>query len=406
MAIIDPYTQLRGIETIPGAAGQEYKTNLFNQYQDIAAQSEGDVNRANITYADSPIFNQGLGQYDPASFGSQLIQNVALPISKFLAGTEGGGLSGAANVTAYGIRNPTSAAFQPDLVNPVLEGTATPAQKLEFANVFGHEMAHLGWPYKPKNELINVPGVGKEKGFTEAQKQSESGYGAGEEQWNYLHDLMYAPRGIPIDKITADIKSLKDSFNKGEIGPGVYYSALKNQADKYSSGWTTTDIPGKSQSLKFGLINEGDLSYTPKAFNEIAWSGLTTPGKQAIGFGINPFEDTRAAGQWYKQQTAAKRFKQQQLMNQRKQDMQQKIRQHEAAEAAKQKAARDAAAEKQASLQAQVTAQANREARRRVSRGEARDYGKTETRASSGWESSPFEKGGLVDLYRYGGFSG
>ena len=39
-------------------------------------------------------------------------------------------------------------------------------------------------------------------------------------------------------------------------------------------------------------------------------------------------------------------------------------------------------------------------------RGGARDYGKTETRASSGWESSPFAKGGLVDFYRYGGFSG
>ena len=100
------------------------------------------------------------------------------------------------------------------------------------------------------------------------------------------------------------------------------------------------------------------------------------------------------------------RFKQQQLMNRRKQQMQQRIRQHEAAEAAKQKAAADAAAAKQAALQAQVTAQANREARQRVSRGEARDYGKTETRESSGWESSPFVKGGLIDFFRYGGFSG
>ena len=97
------------------------------------------------------------------------------------------------------------------------------------------------------------------------------------------------------------------------------------------------------------------------------------------------------------------RFKQQQIMNRRKQNMQQRIRQAEAAEAAKQKAAADA---KQAALQAQVTAQANREAKQRVSRGEARDYGKTETRASSGWESSPFEKGGLVNFYRYGGFIG
>ena len=103
----------------------------------------------------------------------------------------------------------------------------------------------------------------------------------------------------------------------------------------------------------------------------------------------------------YIQNPKIQRFKQQQLMNRRKQNMQQRIRQGEAAEAAKQKAAADA---KQAALQAQVTAQANREAKQRVSRGEARDYGKTETRASSGWESSPFEKGGLVNFYRYGGF--
>ena len=50
----------------------------------------------------------------------------------------------------------------------------------------------------------------------------------------------------------------------------------------------------------------------------------------------------------------------------------------------------------QPTLQAQVTAQANREARERVGRGEARDFGKTETRSSSGWESSPFKEGGMV----------
>jgi len=56
------------------------------------------------------------------------------------------------------------------------------------------------------------------------------------------------------------------------------------------------------------------------------------------------------------------------------------------------------------SLQNQVTAQANREARERVGRGEARDYGHTQTRSSSGWRSDPMWKGGIVDLYRYGGF--
>ena len=56
-------------------------------------------------------------------------------------------------------------------------------------------------------------------------------------------------------------------------------------------------------------------------------------------------------------------------------------------------------AKRQESLQAQVTAQANREARERVGRGEAPDFGKTETRSSSGWESSPFAEGGLANLW-------
>jgi|18_taG_2_1085343.scaffolds.fasta_scaffold36579_1 hypothetical protein len=102
------------------------------------------------------------------------------------------------------------------------------------------------------------------------------------------------------------------------------------------------------------------------------------------------------------------RFKQHQLMNRRKQDMQQRIREAEAAETnriAKEKAdAARAEQNRQAQLQAQVTSQANREAKRRISQGEGRDYGKTETRASSGWESSPFNSGGLVNFYRYGGF--
>jgi len=61
------------------------------------------------------------------------------------------------------------------------------------------------------------------------------------------------------------------------------------------------------------------------------------------------------------------------------------------------------AAAQQESLQAQVTAQANREARERVGRGEARDYGHTQTRSSSGWRSDPMRKGGIVNLL-YGGF--
>jgi len=148
------------------------------------------------------------------------------------------------------------------------------------------------------------------------------------------------------------------------------------------------------------------MDYAPKALG-IASKFLgpasflfdATPANAAeVGMTAEDFQNL------YAQDQRAQRFKQQ-LMNQRKQDMQQRIRQGEAAEAAKQKAAAaDAAAKRQAPLPGLVTALANKEARERVSRGEARDYGKTETRASSGWESSPFAKGGLVDFYRYGGF--
>jgi len=50
-------------------------------------------------------------------------------------------------------------------------------------------------------------------------------------------------------------------------------------------------------------------------------------------------------------------------------------------------------------LQAKVTAQANRGAAERVSRGEARDYGHTQTRSSSGWRSDPMAQGGLAYLW-------
>ena len=61
-------------------------------------------------------------------------------------------------------------------------------------------------------------------------------------------------------------------------------------------------------------------------------------------------------------------------------------------------------AKAQQTLQAQVTQQANKAAEQAVAGGAAPDYGKTQTRSSSGWRSDPMWKGGIVNLYRYGGF--
>ena len=387
-----------------------YKTNLFNQYQNITSQGEGDVNRANLTYADSPIFNQGLALYDPSSIGSKTLQNVSIPFKNYIEeiknkinpeydpGISYGG-SGLMGTT-------TSAGFKQDLLDKINSGTATPEEKLEYSNTFGHEMSHLGWDYKPADERVTILGDSLDNLKTEGSKLSAKIAGAGsdyvgEEVWNRMHDLTYGSRGYTQEKFNSDFQNLKNQLASGEINFDQYKAEGKALIEKQKTLPSTAsgEAPGEGYLKSKGYINKGDLSYTPKAFNEIAWSGLTTPSKQAIGFGINPFEDTKAAGQWYAQQKYKKMSK-----AKKQAQFQEIVRQGEAAEAAKKKAAADAAAAKQASLQARVTTQANREARERVSRGEARDYGKTETRASSGWQSSPFNRGGIVDLYKYGGF--
>ena len=97
------------------------------------------------------------------------------------------------------------------------------------------------------------------------------------------------------------------------------------------------------------------------------------------------------------------RFKQQQLMNRRKQNIQQQIRQGEAAEAAKQKAAADAAAAAKAKADAAAAAS-------KITSSGTGDKGQhtTQGRSTSGppggegqWKGAD---GGLINFYRYGGF--
>ena len=235
-----------------------------------------------VTMTDSPIFQKGFEKWDPTSAAS-LYAGAGLPAANLYSKFTG------SDKKTYGLAGLGSgAAFKQMPKNP------TGIEQLKFADVFGHEMSHLGWDYKPRGERINVPGVGKEGG-----PKVTSDY-TGEEQWNYMNDLMYGPRkdySSDFGNLTAkdDIAALQKQLASGKITPSVFKAEASNILNKagepsYISGYNY--LTGKE------LINPGDLSYTPKAFNEIAWSGLTTPSKQAIGFGINPFEDTRAAGQW------------------------------------------------------------------------------------------------------------
>ena len=107
------------------------------------------------------------------------------------------------------------------------------------------------------------------------------------------------------------------------------------------------------------------------------------------------------------------RFKQQQLMNRRKQQMQETIRQHEAAEAAKQKAAADAAAKAKADAAAAAKYTAPRH-HQDVSRNRGdhtaptfrniKDEGPGVTASSGMHGGKHYADGGLINFYRYGGF--
>jgi hypothetical protein len=269
------------------------KDYYLNQYKNIAQDPTLGSNQP-VTMLDSPIFNRGFEKWNPTGPSSLYAQ------ASLLGQNLGSQLTGSDKVT-YGLAGLGSgAAFKQMPRNP------TGIEQLKWADVFGHEMSHLGWDYKPSGERINVPGVGKEGGKLSAVL---GGYGdpgdpnkyVGEEQWNYMHDLMYGPKGYSQAQHDKDLSNLDKQLGAGTITPTQYRSEGRALGDKLIN--LSRYLPPGEEYLKDrGLINKGDLSYTPKAFDEIAWSGLTSADKQAIGFGKNPFEDTRAAGRWHKMQ--------------------------------------------------------------------------------------------------------
>jgi len=252
------------------------KSGIMKQYTDIASQYNQPV-----TYADSPVFQAGFEKWEPSGIGSMLAKGAQKIKSTLGAGT-------AATAAPFG-----SGMYVPPIESRIAEfskylsdpETAKSLAEADWATQFGHETSHLGWEYE---------NLGKQwDSISPHWKTSASNPSyAGEEQWNYMHDLMYGPQ------YDVDVQGR----------PGEDYLTTK------------------------GLINPGDLSYTPKAYDVISKSGLIPEHKKAIGFGVNPFEDNRLAGQWYAMQKYKK-------MSQAKKQaqMQQRIRQAEAAKAAKKK---------------------------------------------------------------------
>ena len=329
----------------------KYKNNLLNQYQDITTQYPG---KADMTT--SPVFQAGMEKMDPFGIGSGigwLGHLVSQGINKVIPSFDTNAAAAAAPFGG-GIVVPSVESFQKDYANLLGEDPSSRATswademgKHNWAEAFGHETSHLGWEYEPTTKYGITSSVWPtlEHGLgTFKADPSNPKYG-GEEQWNYMHDLTYGPR-------------YDDEFN----------------------------IPGKHYLTTRGLINKGDLSYTPEAFDVIANSGLIPEHKKAIGFGINPFEDTRAAGRWYQMQQDKRATDQgiAQAATQRR------IREAEAAQAAAQQ------------VRQNIQTYGNRD---RPNTGINRPGGGRGQSPTGGDVSgTPFARGGLIDLYRYGGF--
>jgi len=213
-----------------------YKTGIMDQFKDIQSQYNQPV-----TYADSPIFQAGFEKWNPSSIGSGMAAG-----AQKLKSALGLGTSATAAPFGSGMYVPS----KENVIQKYIDLGQSPENakalgESEWANAFGHEASHLGWDYEnPLKQLESISPHLK----TSASNPSY----AGEEQWNYMHDLMYGPR-----------------YGEDVLGrPGQDYLTTK------------------------GLINKGDLSYTPEAHKVIADSGLISEHKKALGFGVNPHEDT------------------------------------------------------------------------------------------------------------------
>ena len=198
----------------------------------------------------SPLYESAVENWNPTAF-----RNYVAQASNMLTGA-----AGSANPDWPGLKGGIH-------VSPLAKDPSD-FQKVDWARTFQHELMHPRWEYEKKDPVLSKYGVGvgrNKPNFAfgdEATSATNPGY-AGEEQWNYMHDLMYGPR--------YDIMGDLD-----EKGP-------------------ETLVAGDQLRAR-GLIEPGVETYTPKAHDVIAKSGLTSEMKKALGFGVNPFEDTRAAG--------------------------------------------------------------------------------------------------------------
>ena len=213
-------------------------------------------------------------------------------------------------------------------------------------------------------------------------------------------------------KSTADmIQNLSDAYGKAPVVGGLNQFLIESTAPVLSA---VTSLPydfyEATQRMEPGSGIEGLYSAWK---NEQPWTAMKNRFIGATEPLVNRITNTGNSigeGIYGLMHGPQMRFKQQQLMNQRKQQMQQNIKQAEAAEAAKQKAAADAAAAAKAKADAAAAQQVQQNIQTygnqdRPNTGMNAPGGKKGQSPTGGdVEGTPFNSGGLVNFYRYGGF--
>ena len=135
-------------------------------------------------YLTSPIFQQGFEKWDPQGIESLKIEKkFNKPVYKYfgtegMAGKETGMYVPGPDKTPQEIKDDATRLFpgntesQNTYIQNQTENITNPWQA-----VMGHETSHLGWDYNPYRKGLAETGGG----FSPL----------GEENWNYMHDLMY-----------------------------------------------------------------------------------------------------------------------------------------------------------------------------------------------------------------------
>ena len=194
--------------------------------------------------------------------------------------------------------------------------------------------------------------------------------------WNLEKDYKYNPTYTGKDKTS---------------WLGHKKQGLKSLVGMFEPGSNVGGATPLTRKLALGAID-----YAPKAM------GIASKALGPLSFLFNATPANADEVEWEKQLMKNQQFKQQQLMNRRKQDMQQRIRQAEAADA---KAKADAVAHKEA----QATGGDYHSGHESTVDGQTTDWGDMShmiARGGLAQHAPRYANGGLIDFFRYGGFSG